>query len=222
MADKNALSDQQIVELTPQVEDAFSSLAEDARSGDTAACRDMIDTCRKYLLFIANQELDADLLGKCGASDVVQNTMVQAVANFGGFRGQNKQALLAWLRQILLNEVRAVRRRYLMAGKRDVRREIERGGVPKSTEPHPAFIDPELTPATEAQTREDAQRLRVALATLRGDHQRVLRLRNWERLSFAEIGKQMQRSEDAAKKLWARALGNLRDALNDDTWRSGN
>ncbi len=92
-------------------------------AGDPAARREILDTCRDYLLFIANQELDARLQGKCGPSDVVQNAMVKAVEHFDDFKGSSQHALLAWLRQILKNEIIDVRRAYLDAEKRDLRKE---------------------------------------------------------------------------------------------------
>ena len=189
-------------------------MAVQARSGDEQACREMIGTCRQYLLFIANQELDPNLQAKCGASDIVQDAMAQAVANYDGFRGHSKRELLGWLRRILLNELGAVRRRYLDAAARDVRREVSQPSVPNSAAQHLEPTDAGYTPATEAAQQEEARRLRDALVALSDDHRQVLRLRNWERMSFAEIGRQMQRSEDADKKLWARALANLKEQLD--------
>ena len=214
MTDDGPISAEQSHRLTAQLEEAYASLADSARSGDEAARREMIATCRQYLLFIANQELDPNLRVKCGASDVVQNAMVQAVAKYDQFEGQNKAALLGWLRRILLNEIGAVRRQFLDAEKRDIRRENERMDVPNSDGEHLEVMDPETTPATEAGLREERARLQLALATLSADHQRVLQLRNWDRLPFAEIAVSMGRSEDAAKKLWARALEILKTALD--------
>ncbi len=59
------------------------------------------------------------------------------------------------------------------------------------------------------------QRLQQALRQLSPDHEAVIRLRNWERLSFAEIGQRLGRSEEAAKKLWARAITRLKEVLPD-------
>ena len=70
--------------------------------------------------------------------------------------------------------------------------------------------DADLTPSSEAVAREEARRLRDALAKLSTDHQQVLKLRNWERLSFTEIASHMDRSETAVKKLWGRAVEALK------------
>lgn len=217
MPEDEVLSDRRIAELTPDLDQAYVSLAEESRSGDERACEQMIATCRDYLLFIANQELDPQLQAKCGASDIVQDAMAQAVANYDGFRGDSKRELLGWLRRILLNELGGVRRRYLHAARRDVRREVLQSRVPNTRAEHLEPVDLGHTPATEAAQQEDARRLRAALVTLSASHQQVLRLRNWERLTFAQIGETMNRSEDAVKKLWARALANLKQTLDEGT-----
>ena len=42
------------------------------------------------------------------------------------------------------------------------------------------------------------------------------RVRNWEQMAFAEIGKQMNRSPEAARKLWSRAVVRLQQELSAD------
>jgi RNA polymerase sigma-70 factor (ECF subfamily) len=45
------------------------------------------------------------------------------------------------------------------------------------------------------------------------DYRRVIELRYLEEQSFEEIGARMQRSADAARKLWARAVERLQQEL---------
>src|SRR5262245_40328741 len=49
-----------------------------ARAGEGEALGRVLDSCRGYLLMIARQELDAGLQAKGGASDLVQETFVDA------------------------------------------------------------------------------------------------------------------------------------------------
>jgi DNA-directed RNA polymerase specialized sigma24 family protein len=51
------------------------------------------------------------------------------------------------------------------------------------------------------------------MASLSAEHQEVLQLRNWQKCSFVEIGQHMNRSEEAARKLWARAVFQLKLAM---------
>ena len=67
------------------------------------------------------------------------------------------------------------------------------------------------SPSAEASAREQAEALQRALARLPEDYRRVVVLRYREERSFAEIGMLMDRSADAARKLWARAMERLRE-----------
>ena len=62
--------------------------------------------------------------------------------------------------------------------------------------------------------------MRAALQGLSDEHRQVLRLRNWDGLSFAEIGGRLNRSEDAARKLWSRAVEKLQAKLDRITGES--
>lgn len=206
------LSAERLSQLTSNLDQTFASRSGAALAGDRAARLEILQTCRDYLLFVANEELDARLRVKCAPSDIVQNALAKAVENFDGFQGDNEKALLAWLRRIMKNEIVDVQRA-LHADKRDVRRENAADADPNLAEFRLGVVDPDQTPATQAALMEDIGRLQEALEQLSPDYEDVIRMRNWERLTFAEIGQRMGRSEDAAKKLWGRALIKLRDVL---------
>lgn len=191
---------------------AFASLMQRARDGESAAGNRIFATCRNYLLFVANQELPAEGARKFAPSDLVQNVLLKAAKNIKDFRGQNQSALHAWLRQILRNEIVGVNR-HLHAVKRDVGRE----GAPDS---QPAWDCHQLAgrerrPDSHLVMNDDAHRLRIALGSLAEDYRTVVLLRNWERLAFKDVAIRMGRSENAVKKLWARALLQLESELNE-------
>src|SRR5262245_58767873 len=114
-----------------------------ARAGSREALGKLLESCRGYLLILANGELDADLQAKEGASDRVQETFLEAQRDFGQFQGRSEAELLAWLRRLLLNNIANFTRRYRITGKRSVEREValdERGnqslqaGLPAKTD----------------------------------------------------------------------------------------
>jgi DNA-directed RNA polymerase specialized sigma24 family protein len=76
-----------------------------------------------------------------------------------------------------------------------------------------SLVDRELTPMAEIAAREDAMRLESVLLRLPHDYGGVIELRFREDLAFAEIGRLMQRSEDAARMLLFRALERLQQIL---------
>jgi RNA polymerase sigma-70 factor (ECF subfamily) len=58
--------------------------------------------------------------------------------------------------------------------------------------------------------REQAMALQRALLRLSEEHRQAITLRYLEGRSFEEIGRLLERSPDAARKLWSRAMERLR------------
>lgn len=181
------------------------------RRGDGDAVDRLFHRHRAYLLRIANEELPAMISGKVGASDVVQETLAEAERGLNHFNGDTEAQYLAWLRTILKRNLIDARRRFADTARRDPRRERSGG---KSAFDGVAGDTP--TPSGEARRHEEEAWLVDALGTLNEEHQTVIRLRNWDLMSFAEIGQRMDRSEDAARKLWARAIDQLQRRMPDE------
>jgi len=191
-----------------------------AQQGCSHALGHLYKQCHLYLLLIANRELDEQLRAKFGPSDVVQETMLKAQRNFQGFAGATEGELRAWLRKILLNTVRDMTRRYRSGSKRDVQRERAMYSL-LADRPDVAASQPVgESPSQVLMAAEQAQTLRVAFQQLPTDYGQVILLRNIERMQFNEIGEAMQRSGEAARKLWLRAIDRLRELLGASNERA--
>lgn len=188
----------------------FHELIRHAKSGDQQAVGRLVEQCRDYLLLIANEDLDASLQGKFGASDLVQDTMLIAHQKFDQFRGQTPAELKGWLRQILRNDLHRARRQFLDADRRDIKREQPIEAAPRGST---HFVDHCPTPRTDAIVQEEARLLNEAMARLPENYRMAVRLREWEDLSFPEIGRQMGISEEAARKLCRRGMDQLAEML---------
>jgi RNA polymerase sigma-70 factor (ECF subfamily) len=184
-----------------------------ARAGSREALGQILEACRGYLLHIADQGLAADLRAKGGASDLVQETFLEAQRDFARFHGNTEAELLAWLRCLLLNNAANFARRYRATGKRQVAREVPLAGSDSSgaVAAGPAAATP--SPSMEAMAHEKAEAVARALERLPEDYRRVITLRNQERRDFEEIGRLMGRSTDAARRLWSRAIERLQQEL---------
>lgn len=185
-----------------------------ARAGSREALGKVLEAARQYLLSIARQELDPDLRAKNSPSDVVQETFVEAQRDFGQFQGDTEDELLAWLRQLLLHRVGKLRRRYRDTQKRRLAREVALGGDDSSDGPAGGLAANIPSPSGQAMEHEQDQALREALGRLPEDYRRIITLRYQEQLPFEEIGRLLQRSPDAARKLWARAVERLHEELD--------
>jgi len=182
-----------------------------ARGGSNEALGRALESCRRYLLLVAQKQLGPELKAKGSESDLVQETFLEAQRDFAQFQGTTEEELLAWLRQVLLNKLGHFTRRYRATGKREVAREVALEGDSSANNAGAALAGSGPSPSGQAMEREQAQALRQALARLPEDYGRILSLRFQDGHSFEEIGRLMGRSADAARKLWARAMERLRE-----------
>jgi len=194
-----------------------SGLIRKAREGD-AACRDaLFGLCRSYLGVVAAAQLETWLRAKIDASDVVQQTMLEAHRDFARFAGESEQEWLGWLRGILKHNMADFVRCYRGTAKRQARREVRWRDPAASTlapgAPEPAA--PGATPSQEAIRMDNELRVAAALAKLPEDYREVVALRNFQRLPFAEVAQRMNRSRPAVQMLWMRALAKLQETLEE-------
>jgi RNA polymerase sigma-70 factor (ECF subfamily) len=183
-----------------------------ARAGSTEALGRLWGECRNYLLLVANQNLAPDLGGKVSASDLVQDTFLEAQRDFAQFHGAGEEELLAWLARILLNNLANVTRHYKGTERRALDREVPLNG--RLAPPAGNLCRDTLTPSDKVMLREDVAALERALARLPEHYRQAIHLRYHEQLTFAAIGEALGCSAEAARKLWARAVDQLQRELN--------
>jgi RNA polymerase sigma-70 factor (ECF subfamily) len=184
-----------------------------ARAGSPEALGQLLAGYQAYLLLIARQELASDLQAKGGASDLVQETFTEACRDFGHFQGTTAAELRGWLRRLLLNNLANFTRRYRDTAKRQAAAEQALEGGPSSADWAGGLVGDVSTPSAHAMADEQAEGLRRAMDRLPADYRQVLLLRYQEELSFDDIGRLMERSANAAEKLWARAIKRLQQEL---------
>src|SRR5262249_39380508 len=118
------------------VELSITGLIERCKQGDTAAREQLFSRYRHYLWLIAQAQIGRHLRGKCDASDLVQQSLLEAHRDFGQFAGREETELLGWLRQILAHNLFNETRRF-STRQRDMAREVSleqfRAGVDQSS-----------------------------------------------------------------------------------------
>jgi RNA polymerase sigma-70 factor (ECF subfamily) len=175
-----------------------------------------LDGYYQYLLLLARVHLDPRLVRKLDASDVVQQTLLEAYEQRGQFRGQNEAELAAWLRQILVHNLADALRGFRRA-KRNVARERSlEDAIDRSSARLEVWISAEQSsPSQQAMRHERAVRLANALAELPDSQREALALQHWHSQSLAEIAEQLGRSPTAVAGLLKRGLKQLRVLLQD-------
>ena len=184
-----------------------------ARDGSTTAVGAVLDSVRPYLMRVARGELPADLAAKGGASDLVQETFLEAVRHFGRFRGTTDAEFRAWLRCLLRHHASRVRRLYRVARKRQVGREVRLVDVPAAGADVPTS---HTSPSGRAVAAEQVELLARAVGRLPADYQTVLRLRYTEGRPFDDVAAVMGRSVNAVTLVWFRAVQRLRAEIGGE------
>src|SRR5262245_55441405 len=190
----------------------FSLVLLEARGGSLDALGRLFESCRPWLLAVAARELYHDHKTKSSAADFVQDAFLEAQRDFERFQGNDKGEFLNWLRRILLHNLADQRRRF-STHTRDISLERPLSEVTDSV----PLVANELAPEDRVEAEEQATQLQSAISNLPGPYRQVIRLRFEEGRSFAEIARLMRKpSEDAARKLWERAMRTLRNAISHD------
>jgi RNA polymerase sigma-70 factor (ECF subfamily) len=195
----------------------ISQLLMRVHDGDGPALGTLLQSYEKYLKLLAIVQIGRRLQGKADASDVVQETFLDAHRQISHFRGKTEGEFLAWLRRILAGQIALLCRRYLGTKGRDVG--LERELVNQLDESSQA-LDGNLaasasTPSQHVSRREQSVILAEALARLPADYRDVIVHRHVEALSFPQVAAKMGKSEDSVQKLWVRALASLRKSLGE-------
>ena len=189
-----------------------------ARRGDDAARDRLFDACRSYVDLAARYHLQRRLRAKVDASDIVQQSLLEAHRGFDRFAGESPGEWLAWLKRIVVHNAYDEAKRYRGTAKRDAGREVPldgRGDAAEAWAFDPASAEP--SPSQHAVRWEEEVRLAAALEHLPEDHRDIILLRNLERLPFEEVAKRMGRSAGACRMLWMRAIAGLREHLGEPT-----
>jgi RNA polymerase sigma-70 factor (ECF subfamily) len=149
------------------------------------------------------------------ASDVLQETYMEAFQRVPKYLEQEGMPFYLWLHWIAREKVLALHRRHLGAGKRTVQPEVPLMPVNSSAELVSGLIGQLPSPSQELAKVELAERLRQALGQLDNDERDLILWRHFEQLSARDMAQLLQISEAAAGKRYIRAVERLRTILVD-------
>lgn len=193
----------------------LNELLQRAQAGDRDCLDRLFSACRGYLGVAARAQVETWLQAKVDASDLVQQTMLEAHRDFERFQGETEQEWWAWLRRILKHNVADFVRSYKGTAKRQVRREV-RLRSPGDGTSHVGAMEPvarDRSPSQQIAQVDEVLRVSRAVESLSDDHREVIMLRNLHRLSFSEIAEKMDRTRPAVQMLWMRAIKKLQETV---------
>lgn len=179
----------------------------------TAMSNVQLEQYRSYLLLLARMQLQDRRWTKIEASDVVQQTLLEAYAAPPP-ADQTISGLSRWLHRLLANNIRDALRR-ARRKKRDVSREVsmdDRIEV-SSAKLIGCLRSTAVSPSKQAARTEDLLRLADAMERLPESQRDVIILHHLEGASLKEIAQRIARSESAVAGLLHRGLRKLSDEL---------
>lgn len=199
---------------TPEVEAQLAAF----RRGDPAAGDALLRRFEPWLRLLARTQVESRFHAKFDPSDIVQQTLLEAVRAFPTFRGDHEAEFAAWLRQILGHVLAHEIRRYQGTQKRDLNREVsldqELTGVSQRLGD---LLPADATSPTQAAARGERERqLARVLERLPADYRTILVLRHLEGFSHEDIARRLDRNPGAVRMLWVRALARLRQEVERD------
>ena len=166
-------------------------------AGDGDSNSMALERFRSYLCALARIQVAARpwLAAKLDASDVVQQTLLNAHAGLDRFRGRTPAEMHAWLRQILTNTL-ANEFRALGQEKRDARaeRSLEADLDASSCRVDAWLVADQSSPSEQVGRRERAAALAAAIAALPPDQQEVILLKHCQGLPLTEVASRLGRT----------------------------
>ncbi len=169
---------------------------------------------RSYLKLLAEMHLGRQARAKLEASDLVQQTLLDAHRGRERFRGRSDAEMAAWLRRLLTcNLVDA--RRAQGRDKRDAARErsLEQALDASSMRLETMLAADQSSPSQRADRNESVLRLADALARLPEANRQALVMRHIQGASLAEISEELGRTPAAIAGLIKRGLTELRTLM---------
>ena len=188
----------------------FQQLLSDIRQSRELGVEKLFRRYQPYILRLAENYLDSDIRPKVSGSDIVQASVLEACEGLRDFTGTTEREFRFWLRRIVVNNILNEYRFWSAE-----RRSADRLSVSLDHDAAEAIADDNPGPRTSASRREQESLILEKLHELPDEHHIVIELRNRQGLSFRNIAAHMNRSEDAARMLWARAIKSLAAKLKN-------
>lgn len=169
-----------------------------------------------YLRMLARTQMRKAYQAKIGASDMVQQAMLQAVQGLDGFRGQTEAEFRGWLRQILARHLCHLDRD-MHRDKRDVRREqsMEQKLAQSSMRLEGLLAGEGPTPSQNVAFGENVLQVAEAIERLPESQREAIRLHYLEGMKLSEVAEQLDKSTGAVAGLLHRGMKTLREQLGD-------
>lgn len=168
-----------------------------AIQGDEKARGDLMERLRPRIVLWAASRMSPALRSRVEPDDAAQEILLVVHRDLDRFRGTEKRAFFAWLFRVAENRIRDLA--------------TYEGALKRKTPERMSFS--QTSPSMAAMRAESGAGVRAALERLRDDYRRVIQLRRLEGLEIPQVAEIMERSENAVRVLYCRAIQALREEM---------
>jgi len=190
-------------------------LVTQAQEGDSEAISVLYRLYERRLKGAAQKKLGDQLRAKMETVDLVQSVWKDCLSDMKGFEYRGPESFFHWLLTKVLRKVQD-KARFFAANKRDCAKEkqlLTKDAIFKS-EGSPLSLDP--TPSQVAIADEELDHLMGLLDQLTDSQRQTVVLRLRDKMKFIEIGKITNKSPDAVRKTYGRALNRIDQIIRDE------
>ncbi|HJQ81900.1 MAG TPA: sigma-70 family RNA polymerase sigma factor [Lacipirellulaceae bacterium] len=191
-------------------------LLKDARRGDQPAREKLLALYRPYLRLAADRQMPKILNKRADASDIAQQTLVDAVRGLDEFRGRTEPEFTAWMMKLLERNLLQCLRNHTL-GKRDVR--LEHNWTDESGSAQMVWhslAGSGSSPESRVVHGETALQLAAALDKLPADQRTAVEMRYIGHESLQTIADEMGRSVGSVAGLIRRGVESIEKHLPAD------
>jgi RNA polymerase sigma-70 factor, ECF subfamily len=165
---------------------------------------------RDYLMVLARSQVSVDLRGRIDPSDLVQETLCDALRDLPRYRGRTRAEMMGWLRSVLkFNLIDRLRRLRLEGRVVSFDASLDQASQGMSHLLQASQSAPEVRAARE----EDALALATMLGKLSPPQAEAIVLKHCQGMSVVEIGRHMNRTPDAVGGLLRHGMRRLRELM---------
>ena len=165
---------------------------------------------RDYLMVLARSQVSVDLRGRIDPSDLVQETLCDALRDLPRYRGRTRAEMMGWLRSVLkFNLIDRLRRLRLEGRVVSFDASLDQTSHGMSHLLQASRSAPEVRAVRE----EDALTLATMLGQLSPPQAEAIVLKHCQGMSVVEIGRHMNRTPDAVGGLLRHGMRRLRELM---------
>jgi RNA polymerase sigma-70 factor (ECF subfamily) len=195
----------------------IQGLVDRLRGGDSSALAGLFSHYQRRLRRMIEVRLDRRVGSRISASDVLQETYLDATKRVRHFLRKPDLPFYVWLRMVAVQRLAEVHRQHLGAQRRSTGHEvsIDRPLLESANSPCLAasLVGRLASPSHVARRNELFMQVEQALGQLGPADREVVALRHFEELSNNEVAKILGIHKAAASKRYVRALRRLREIL---------